>query len=432
MYWLRKRILKYHWRRIHAAWKRGERLTLPLRVPSAFVTGSVGKTTTCRMVEHILASSGLMVAASTTQGTFIGGRPTRIGDSSNCRYASRLLLDRRVQACVFELARGGLVTDGIAFDGCDVGAVLNVYDNHVGLNGIDTREQMARVKVQVARAARKLAVLNADDPLCLAMREEVRAPRLCMVSMRADNAQVLAHIEGSGEAAYLDPVTDTVYLVQAGRTRCRLSVADIGAAFGGRHRPGISNALFAMAIAHGMNVEPAIIERALKSFRSDAVSNPGRMNLVHESPFTLLVTWADGREPMEALADFARQTQTAGRRRLVMCAMGNRPDDYVRAMAGECADVFDTFVCTDPHELRGRGPGEIALLLAEGLKARGVAAQNIDVVPVHDEGLQRGFDQTREGDLLVVQSFYSQRIQELGPVPRGRELLDATVAASRS
>lgn len=169
-----------------------------------------------------------------------------------------------------------------------------------------------------------------------------------------------------------------------------------------------------MAIAHGLGAGAEVIERALRDFRSDASSNPGRMNLRHDLPYVLLVTWADGREAMQALADFVRQTGVAGRKRLVMCAMGNRPDDYIREMAAACAEAFDVFVCTDPYDLRGRQPGEVAALLAEGLGTRGVAARCIDVVPGHDHGLRRAFEQAREGDLLVVQSFYGQRIGELG------------------
>lgn len=182
MYWLRKRILKYRWKRIHAAWKRGERLTLPLRVPSVLVTGSLGKTTTCRMVAHILSSSGLYVALSTTQGLFLNGVTRRLGDSATCPYASKLLLDSKVQAAVFELAHAALARDGIAFDGCDVSAVLNVRDNHVGFGGIDSVEDIARIKSQVAQVARRMVVLNADDPFCLAMRDQVRATETCLVN----------------------------------------------------------------------------------------------------------------------------------------------------------------------------------------------------------------------------------------------------------
>lgn len=414
MYWLRKRFLKYRWRRIEAAWRRGERLTLPLKIPSVFITGSVGKTTTCRMVEHILASSGLRVAVSTTQGAFVGGERRRIGDSSSCRFASRLLLDRGVQAGVFELARGGLLREGIAFDGCDVGAVLNVFDNHLGLGGIETREQMAGVKAQVARAARRLAVLNADDPLCLAMRGQVRAPELCLVSMTAHMPELLAHVGAGGVGACFDAARGEARVVRGGEPVCSVPVAEIPAALGGLFPPAIGNMLFAMAIAWGMGVDPRTIETAIRSFASDEHSNPGRMNFHEGLPFRLLMTTCDGQEAMRELALLAGRIDVPGRRLLLVYAMGDRPDAYIRGMSGVCAGAFDEYICTDAPLLRGREPLETAGLLAQGLLEAGVGEERITVATDHDAALRAAFARAREGDLLVVQSFYSERARELG------------------
>ena len=120
------------------------------------------------MLAAILAENGKVVGLPTTQGIYIGKEGIRVGDSSNCQFASRLLIDKRVQVGVFELARGGLLRQGIAFNGCDVGAVLNIYDNHLGLGGIHTREEMANVKSAVVKSARKMAVINAMVATALA------------------------------------------------------------------------------------------------------------------------------------------------------------------------------------------------------------------------------------------------------------------------
>lgn len=414
MYWLRKRLLKHRWRRIDAAWRRGKRLILPLRIPSAFITGSVGKTTTCRMIEHILAASGLRVAVSTTQGSFIAGEPRRLGDSSSCRYASRLLLERGVQAGVFELARGGLLREGIAFDGCDVGAVLNVFDNHLGLGGIETREQMAGVKVEVARAARRMAVLNADDPLCLAMRAEVRALETCLVSMTADNPELLAHLGAGGAGAFFDAVSGEACMVRAGETVCSVPVEEMPASLGGRFPPAIGNALFAMAIAYGMGVAAKAIEAAIRTFVSDERSNPDRMNFHENLPFRLLMTTCDGQEAMRELALLAGRIDVPGRKLLLVYCMGDRSDAYIRGMSGVCAGAFDEYICTDAPSLRGRAQMETARLLAQGLIEAGVGEKRITVAPDHDEALRVAFGRAREGDLLIVQSFYSQRAKDLG------------------
>ena len=160
-YWKKKRKL------LRSARRRGFDLKFNPSVPTAGVTGSVGKTTTCRMLAHILTHEGFRVALSTTQGAYVGREILKAGDMAGGESAGRLLADPRVRSGVFELARGGLIADGMVLSSIDAGAVLNVHDNHIGLNGMNSREDLARVKSEVVRRARKIAVLNADDPLCV-------------------------------------------------------------------------------------------------------------------------------------------------------------------------------------------------------------------------------------------------------------------------
>lgn len=420
MYWLRKRILKYRWKRIHAAWKRGERLTLPLRVPSVLVTGSLGKTTTCRMVAHILSSSGLYVALSTTQGLFLNGVTRRLGDSATCPYASKLLLDRKVQAAVFELAHAALARDGIAFDGCDVSAVLNVRDNHVGFGGIDSVEDIARIKSQVAQVARRMVVLNADDPFCLAMRDQVRATETCLVTMGARNAVVLGHLEQGCAAAVFQPDAGEIRFLRGEHVLCAVRVEEIPSTWGGLYRPAVGMAMFAMALAIGLGIEPGVVADGLRSFVSDERGNPGRMNVRNDLPYRLILTTGDGPEPIRALVDLVGRLPVGGRRILMLAAMGNRTDAFLRSLGRTAAGAFDTYVCSDSVELRGRSPGEVATLLAEGLDEAGVTPERIRVAENHDAALRMAFAEARQGDLLVVQSFHSGMAHALGLVPPRR------------
>jgi cyanophycin synthetase len=404
------RFLDYCWKRkrtfLRSARRRGYDLKLVPRVPTAGVTGSVGKTTTCRMVAHILARAGLRVGLTTTQGAYVGREVLRRGDLAGGDWAGRLLLDPRVQAGVFELARGGLIEDGMVLSAIDVGAVLNVHDNHVGLDGVNSREDLALVKSEVVRRAKKLAVLNADDPLCLRMREHVTAPRLCLVTGRADNPAVLRHVAEQGLAVLPDGGSSgTLRMVEGGRLVGSLDPASIPAAWGGVFVPAVRNAMFAMAIAHGLGLGWHAIEDGLACFQSTCDSNPGRMNFLPDLPFKALLTWADGPEALSGLAAFVRSQAIEGRKHLMLCAVGNRPESFVLDSARSVAGAFDAYICSDWRDLRGREPGDVARLLSRGLLESGIPGDAVTVAQSHERALRLAFTRPAPGDMLVVVTY---------------------------
>ena len=397
-YWKKKRTL------LRSARRRGFDLKFNPSVPTAGVTGSVGKTTTCRMLAHILAHEGLLVALSTTQGAYVGQVVLKTGDLAGGEYAGRLLLDPRVQAGVFELARGGLISDGMFLSAVDVGAVLNVHDNHIGLKGKNSREDLACVKVEVVRRARRFAVLNADDPLCVAMRAHVVAPRLCFVSERHDNPVILDHQAQGGPFMLLSGCgpDGRLELHEGGTLRGTLDVRDIPATHGGIFRPAAVNAAFAAAMAYGMGVEWEALAAALRVFQSTRESNPGRMNFLGEFPFKVLLTWADGPKAMKELASFLNRYPAEGRRHLAVCNVGDRPDDFILGMTRAVAGLFDSHICFDWADLRGRAPGELAALLARGLLESGVHPAAVTVVSDYRAALHAAFKCPEPGDFLVV------------------------------
>lgn len=395
---------KKKWKFIRSLRRRGFDYRFVPRVPSAGVTGSVGKTTTCRMVAHILAATGRTVALTTTQGMYVGRDLIRSGDLAGGEYAGRLLLDPRVQAGVFELARGGLISDGMFLSAVDVGAVLNVHDNHIGLNGKNSREDLARVKEEVVRRARRFAVLNADDPLCVAMRAQVVAPRLCFVSERSDNPVILDHLAQGGPVMLLRGCgpDGRMELHDGGTLLGTLDVRDIPATHGGIFRPAAVNAAFAAAMAHGMGVRWEALAAALRVFQSTWESNPGRMNFLEGFPFKVLLTWADGPKAMEELASFLRWYPAEGRKHIAVCNVGDRPDDFILGMTRAVAGLFDSHICFDWDDLRGRAPGELAALLARGLLESGVPPAAVTVVPEYRVALHAAFERPEPGDFLVV------------------------------
>lgn len=383
------------------------------RVPTAGITGSAGKTTTSRMLAAILAQAGKTVGLSTTQGAYVAGEEVRSGDSAGGASARALLLDPRVQAGVFELARGGLVKHGMGIDACDVGVVLNIHDNHLGLNGLHDRQALARVKRLVVENARKLAVLNADEPLCLAMRDHVRAP-ICLVSEDPGNPQVLAHRAAGGCAAVLDGrlAACVLRLYEGNREVGALPAKDIPATWGGLFRPAIVNAAYAAAAAHGLGIEFGIIAAALGNFQSTVQSNPGRMNFIDGMPCRVLVNWVDGQHATAEMTRFVETLEVTGRKHLFLCAVGNRPDEFLTRMGQAAANGFDHYICADWEDLRGRPAGAAAHLLAQGLTSKGVPEASVTVAATHDEGLKAAFAAAAPEDLLVVASYVSPQAWE--------------------
>ena len=401
-------ILKLRWKLIKLARKYGVNLKIALHIPSAFVTGSVGKTTTCRMLAAILAENRTVVGLSTTQGVYVGKETIRVGDSSNCWFASQLLIDKRVQAGVFELARGGLLEQGIVFNGCDVGAILNIYDNHLGLGGIHTREGMAKVKSAVVKSARKMVVINADDPLCLAMRDQVVAAQTCLVSMLADNPIIIDHMKAKGVAAFLDSKQNPVLNLYRGNELIgAIPAAEIPASYDAAFRPALFSALFATALAYGMGVEFTVIRNALRVFQSDAETNPGRMNFYDHLPFKVLITWVDGPQAAEELARFIQKMNCTGKKYLMFCSVGNRPDQYIKDMGKSVRGSFTHYICSDHVDLRGKPPGETAALLGEGLLDSGVSRENITIASSHQNALKLVLKKPSTHDLLVICTFAS-------------------------
>lgn len=375
------------------------------RIPTAGVTGSMGKTTTCQMLARITAEAGFKTGLCTSQGVWSGGYRVATGDSAGGGMALRLLADPTVEAGVFEFARGALLKHGMTTEGVDVAAVLNVGDNHVGMDGIGTRAQLAAVKAVLARSARRWLFLNADDELVLGMRELTRA-RVALVAREPANLEIEAHRRGGGRTVTLD---DGVIRVADGDAAVfALTVSAIPAALDGRAGAIVSNAMFAAGMAIAMGMPSAAIERALSAFASDPVQNPGRHNRIEGLPFAMLLQWLDGEVSMRGLIDTLAGETVPGRRLLLLSAPGNRSDDWLRALGRAAGGAFDRYYFSDFPELRGRRPGEVGEVIAEGLRAAGVPEDAIVNEPDR-RTITAMMEDGRPGDLLVAIDYASHK-----------------------
>lgn len=377
---------------------------VPARIPMAAITGTNGKTTTSRMVAHILKMSGKRTGLTTTDGIYIDGERILKGDMTGPWSARVVLTDPTVEAAVLETARGGILREGLGWDKCDVGAVLNVSGDHLGLGGIETVEDLAYVKRLIVEVVRDggTSVLNADDVHTRAMAEKAGG-RVMWFSRSPTNEVVRKHVREGGRAVVLEQgVNGDMITIYDGDRHIPLTWTHlIPATFEGKAKFNVENALAAAAIAFSMGVSLEHIRQGLRTFTTSFFQAPGRCNVFDEHPFRVIVDYGHNQAAMSKMADFIlglRRDRTIG----VLMAAGDRRDDDIRAVGREAGRAFDIVIPKEDSARRGRKPGEIAGLLAEGAREAGRSSENIYPRTDEREAIDLAMSMAKPGDLVVI------------------------------
>jgi cyanophycin synthetase len=336
----------------------------PCRIPIIAVTGTNGKTTTTRLLAHIYRQTGKVVGYTTTDGIYIDEYLVQKGDNTGPQSASVILRDPTVEVAVLESARGGILRSGLAFDSCDVGVVLNVAADHLGIGDIDTIEQMAQVKSVVAETVSGdgYAVLNADDPLVAAMAKKVKG-KIAYFAMSEDNPLVREHIRRGGLAA----VYENGYLsILEGEWTLRIDEAvKMPVTMGGMAPFMIANALAACLAAFAGGVDIEKIRQGVRTFAPGANQTPGRMNLFDLGSYHALVDYAHNPAGYEAVGGFVRNWR--GERIGAIGGPGDRRDEDLIMLGKLSAQIFDRIIIKEDDDKRGRDSGKVADLIAKGI-----------------------------------------------------------------
>ncbi len=377
----------------------------PSTIPIAAITGTNGKTTTSRMLAHIHKLAGHRVGLTTTDGVYVDGQRTVVGDMTGPTAARIVLSDPNVEVAVLETARGGLLRAGMATRYVDVGAVLNVRADHLGQKGIDTLEQLAEIKRTVVEIARDTAVLNADDPLTLRMAAYTEAKHVCYVTLNPDHELVREHIRAGGRAIALENGINgsMITIYDHGAHIPLLWTHLIPATIEGKALHNVQNAMFAAAIAFAMSVRLEDIRHGLRTFDTSFFQAPGRLNVYDQHPFRVLFDYGHNADAIDQLCQLANRLDVKGRRICVLAAPGDRRDQDIVAIADAAAHgMFDHYICRRDDGRRGRGDDEVPRMLEAALAAHGIGSDRIEVIVDEQEAIEAALRLAQPGDLVLI------------------------------
>lgn len=369
------------------------------RIPIIAITGTNGKTTTSRLIAHIAKMNGYRVGYTTSDGVYIQNRLLMTGDCTGPASAEFVLKDPTVNFAVLECARGGLLRAGLGFKKCDVAIVTNVSADHLGLKGIHTIEQLARVKGVLPETVLQdgYAILNADDDLVYDMRRSVEC-NVVLFSMDENNPRIKALQRLNGITATYENGYVTVY---RGEWKMRLMKAEnIPLTYGGKAKFMIQNVLAAILGAHVQGISIEDIKAGLETFIPSASQTPGRLNLFEFKDFTILLDYAHNPAGMRALQNFTDELEASVKVGII-AGIGDRREEDNNEMGAIAAEMFDEIIIRQDKRLRGKTEQELIMMLDAGIKKRD-PNKKTTIIPSEKEAIKFAVKNAVKGSLIVL------------------------------
>jgi cyanophycin synthetase len=373
---------------------------IPKTIPLVSVTGTNGKTTTTRLIGHTLSLAGYNVGMSTTGGIYVNNKCIEKGDTTGPESAMAVLLNREVDAAVLETARGGMIRGGLAYDLADVGVITNITDDHLGLDGVETLEDLADVKSLVVEAVKDdgYAVINADDPMSVSIVDRIKS-NIVMFSLDKDNKLVRETILKGGIGVFIDrdiicvEKTDCIYEV--------VNIKDIGITLEGKLVYNMENSMAACAALVALGIDYYTISQGLSSFRCDEKNNPGRFNMYKLNGVTVVLDYGHNVEGYKSVLNGLLEMKQ-GRLVGIIGIPGDRLDSNILDVGRISGEKFDYIYIKEDADRRGRRKGEVAELLEKGVTSSGFNRKNIEVILDEKEALVKAMDTAKYGDIIII------------------------------
>lgn len=372
----------------------------PVSIPVISITGTNGKTTVARMMQHVLSLTGKNIGLTCSSGSYIGRECISRGDNTGPLSARSILYNRNVEIAVLETARGGLIRKGLGYDLADIGIITNISDDHLGLDGIDTLEDLAFVKSLVVEAVKPdgYAVLNADDSSTERIMAQVKC-QLILFSQNRANWLLKRHIaEGKSAIVMEDRI---IYLYENNIKNALLEVDQIPITFSGQAVFNIENTLAVAAGLTALKIDREVIKLGLTTFLPDMFYNAGRLNLIDLGGFSVLLDYGHNLSGYKAVIQFAGQL---GYKRLVgiIGMPGDRRNEAIYEVGKTCGQAFARIYIKEDTVPRGREPGVVAGILYHGALSGGAARDSIKITISESAALENAVDEALPGDLIVI------------------------------
>jgi cyanophycin synthetase len=370
------------------------------RIPIIAITGTNGKTTTSRLTAHICKTAGRKVGFTTSDGVYIQNQLMMKGDCTGPKSAEFVLKDPTVDFAVLECARGGILKNGLAFQKCDIAIVTNISADHIGLGGIESLEQMAKVKAVLPETVTRngYSILNADDDLVYDMRKNLDC-KVALFSMDENSKRIKQHCSKGGMAAVFE--NDYVTIMK-GTWKIRVEkVNDIPITFDGKATHNIMNTLSSVIACYLSGIGLEDIKLGLQTLIPSPVQTPGRLNLFEFRNFKFLVDFAHNPAGLTLLCDFVNKLDSTYKVGIIS-GTGDRRDDDIREIGRISARNFDEIIIRQDKNMRGRTPDEIVNLLVEGIKeAKG---SNIPLTIIHKEkdAIMHAYQNVKPGAIITI------------------------------
>ena len=373
-------------------------------IPIISVTGTNGKTTTVKMINHILRSMGRCVGMTATDGVYINDECIKLGDNTGPISARTILMDKRIEYAVLETARGGIINKGLGYDLADVGIITNVQEDHLGIDGVHTIEDLAYIKSLVAEAVKNTgyAILNADDENCVKMADRIKS-NIIFFSLKYDNAIIVEHTKKGGTAFYYNE--ESILIDEGGKIISVMDIKNMPSAMGGILKHNIYNALAAAAGAYGAGIKICDIQKGLSTFNSDAKDNPGRFNVFDVNGVKVVIDYGHN---IDGYKNVLNSLKNLKKNRLigVIGVPGDRTDSSSLMIGELCGNFFDRVYVKEDKDKRGRKCGEVADILKKGCQLGSIPESDIIIELVEERALEMAIKSAEREDIVVV--FYEE------------------------
>lgn len=374
---------------------------IPQRIPIVSITGTNGKTTTTRLIGHVMSLAGYNVGMTTTGGIYINNKCIEKGDTTGPDSANTVLTNKEIDAAVLETARGGIVRRGLAYDYSDVGIITNITDDHIGIDGINSLEELAFVKSLVVESVKKdgYSVINADDPISLTITNRIKS-NIIYFSKDKKNKYLTSNIKKGGFGIYLDE--NNLYLAKGQKKELLLDVNDIPITLNGKLKFNIENAMAACAALIALNIESKIIKAGLRTFNADEDQNPGRFNIFKLEDISVVLDYGHNIEGYKAVLEAVTSLKPE---RLIgiIGVPGDRTDNNIIEVGKISGGFLKQIYIKEDMDRRGRDPFEVAKLLEKGINMSSRSREvKCETILDETEALKAAIENSRPGDMIIV------------------------------